>query len=84
MSAEAISDKIEGLKQGKTEVLESGHTIILGWNDKILPIVDQLCLANASEGGAPILILADRDKTDMEEDIRRHQVNLQGSKIICR
>jgi hypothetical protein len=62
-----INSKVEGLKQGKSNVIEQGHTLILGWNDRILALVSQLCQANESEGGLPIVILADRDKVEMDE-----------------
>ena len=83
-SAEAIGDKIEGLKRGRTEVLEAGHTLILGWSDKMLNMIDQLCLANQSAGGKAIVILAERDKQDMEYDIHKQIHNLRGSRILCR
>jgi hypothetical protein len=43
-TADAISDKIEDLKKGRSDVLESGHTLILGWSDKLLPILEQVFL----------------------------------------
>jgi len=84
--SDSISTRVEGLKEGKSKVVENGHTLILGWNTRILPLVDQICQANISEGGMPIVVLADRDKPEMDaywadalpvED--RH-----GSKIITR
>ena len=33
--ADTISDKIENMRQGHTDVLETGHTLILGWSDKV-------------------------------------------------
>ena len=65
-------------------MLESGHTLILGWSDKMLNMIDQLCLANESAGGKAIVILAERDKQDMEEDIHKHIYNLRGSRVLCR
>ena len=65
-------------------MLESGHTLILGWSDKMLNMIDQLCLANESAGGKAIVILAERDKQDMEEDIHKHTYNLRGSRVLCR
>ena len=60
------------------------HTLILGWSDKLLPIIDQLCNANSSAGGRPIVVMAEREKEDMEEDISKHQIQLRGSRVICR
>ena len=75
---------MEDLRKGKADVLESGHSLILGWSEKLLPIVDQLCNANASEGGRPIVILAELEKQVMEEAIIKHGPNLRGSTVICR
>ena len=32
---EAISDKVDEMKKGKSKVIEEGHTLILGWNSKV-------------------------------------------------
>ncbi len=64
--------------------LQVQHTLILGWSDKLLPIIDQLCNANSSAGGRPIVVMAEREKEDMEEDISKHQIQLRGSRVICR
>jgi len=48
MRAGTIGSKIEDWKKGRTEVLESGHTLILGWSDKMLSMIEQFCLANES------------------------------------
>ena len=82
--ADTIGDKMEGLRKGKADVLEADHTLLLGWSDKLLAIVDQICNANASEGGRPIVILAEKDKVQMEEAIDKHSPNLRGSRVICR
>ncbi|BDA49994.1 Ion channel DMI1 [Coccomyxa sp. Obi] len=82
--SDAIGDKIEDLKKGKSDVLEANHTLILGWSDKSLNMIDQLCLANESAGGKAIVILAERDKQDMEHEIHRHVRDLRGSRVLCR
>ncbi len=65
-------------------MLESNHTLILGWSDKTLNMIDQLCLANESACGKAIVILAERVKQDMEEDIHKHIRDLRGSRVLCR
>lgn len=72
------------MKKGRSRVLESNHTLILGWSDEMVPIIRQICLANESIGGAAIVILAERDKEDMETEIMRNEIQFKGSKIICR
>jgi len=81
---EIISDKVDEMKKGRSEVLEVDHTLILGWSDEMVPIIRQVCLANESIGGAPIVILAERDKEEMEAEIMKNDIEFHGSKIICR
>ena len=45
--------------EGAVPVLRS---LILGWSDKVIAIVNQLCNANESEGGLPIVILSEQEK----------------------
>ena len=81
-----IDERVEGLRQGKSKVLESNHTLILGWNDRVLGLLEQLCEANDSEGGLPIVVLANRDKIEMDEwlmDALDEEARM-GSKIVTR
>merc|ERR1711871_1600337 len=83
----AIDDRVAGLRQGKTKVIEQGHTLILGWNDRILSLVQQICEANISEGGLPIVILAPKDKEEMDDyfqDALSDSDYPYGSKIVTR
>ncbi|GMH39161.1 hypothetical protein BSKO_07059 [Bryopsis sp. KO-2023] len=82
--SEAISEKVDEMKKGVSEVLESDHTLILGWSDKLIPVVIQIILANESIGGAPIVIMAERDKEEMEAELARANLDMKGSRIICR
>jgi len=64
---DAIDSRMEALFEGRSRVLEENFTLILGWSDKVLPLVSQICLANDSDGGRPIVILADvLSKPDMD------------------
>eukprot|EP01018_Ginkgo_biloba_P015580 Gb_31318 [translate_table: standard] len=35
--SDAISEKVDSLRKGKSEVIENNHTLILGWSDKLAP-----------------------------------------------
>ena len=39
----------------QTKVLEDGFNLIIGWNGRILPLVQQLILANESNGGGCVI-----------------------------
>lgn len=80
----AFDTKIEELRKGKSRVLEHDHTLILGWNSKIHSIVHELAIANESRGRATIVVLADKDKVEMEDEIRVAAGNLRKTSVICR
>ena len=50
----------------------------------MMPILRQICLANESLGGSPIVILAEREKEEMDEEIARNEIEFKGSPVICR
>ncbi|MEP1125319.1 MAG: hypothetical protein ABJH68_15655 [Ilumatobacter sp.] len=82
--ANAVDQRIEGLRKGRSAVLESGHTLILGWSDRVATIVGELVLANESSKRAVIVVLADVDKVTMEETLRDQVADLLTTKIVCR
>src|SRR5690606_35524860 len=46
----AFDGKVEELRKGRSKVLESDHTLILGWNAKVFPIISEIVTANESRG----------------------------------
>jgi hypothetical protein len=83
---DAINSKLESLRRGKTKVLEDGFNLIIGWNGRILPLVQQLILANESNGGGVIVILSDMDKPEMD-DFWQSEIPIEermGTKIVTR
>jgi len=80
----AFDSKVEELRKGRSKVLEEDHTLILGWSAKVYPIISEICIANQSRGKATIVILADRDKVEMEDDIRAKIPNPGKTRIIVR
>ena len=65
-------------------VLESNHTIILGFGDRILEIIRELIEANESEDDAAIVILANDDKETMDNIIRDNISDFMTTRIITR
>src|SRR4051812_17874085 len=60
---------IERLRRGHSAVIETGHTVILGWGPKIFTLLRELGEANANQRHACVAILADRDKVEMDATI---------------
>ncbi|MCS5719930.1 hypothetical protein N1027_17505 [Herbiconiux sp. CPCC 205763] len=80
----AFDSKVDELRKGRSRVLESGHTLILGWSPKVFSIVSELAIANESRGRSAIVVLADRDKVEMEDAIRAEVGATGRTRVICR
>ena len=66
---QGFGEMIERLRRGHSAVLETGHTVILGWGPKIFTLLRELGEANANQRHACVVILADRDKVEMDATI---------------
>ncbi len=82
--ANGIDSKLADLRRGRSIVLEADHTVILGWSESMFTIISELTLANESRKDPVIVILADRDKVDMEEELKVKVPERRGTRIVCR
>ncbi|XP_059655351.1 ion channel CASTOR-like isoform X3 [Cornus florida] len=82
--SDAISEKFDSLRKGRSEVVEQNHTLILGWSDKLGSLLNQLAIANESLGGGTVVVMAERDKEEMELDISKMEFDFRGTSVICR
>jgi K+/H+ antiporter YhaU regulatory subunit KhtT len=79
-----IEARIDELRKGRSRVIESGHTVILGWSPQIFAIVSELVEANANQRRACIVILGDKDKVEMEDEIRTRVPDTKTTRVVCR
>jgi ion channel POLLUX/CASTOR len=93
-----LDQRLDKLRRGRTRVVETGHTLILGWSPHIYTILEELAWANRSRGlrrqsrpgelesqpSACVVILADEDRLEMEEEIRLRVPGKQGTRVVCR
>jgi voltage-gated potassium channel Kch len=79
-----IEGKLDQLRKGRSKVLENGHTIILNWSASIFDIVSELAIANQSRRRPRVVIMADRDKVEMEDEIAQKAGRLGRTRVICR
>ena len=78
-----IEGKLDDLRKGRSLVLEQGHTLILGWSDQVFTILRELKVANESEPKSCVVILADKDKVEMEDEVRAKVGNTGKMRIVC-
>ena len=79
-----LQNKLEELRKGRSFVVEENHTLILGWSSRIFLIISELVIANENQKHPRIVILADRDKVEMEEEIRAQVGDTKNTRVICR
>ncbi|HPB01432.1 MAG TPA: NAD-binding protein [Bacteroidales bacterium] len=79
-----FDQKLEELRKGRSKVLESGHTLILGWSPKIFTILGELTIANQNQHRPHIVILSEVEKSEMEDQIKSLVPQTFNAKIITR
>ena len=79
-----LEGKLADLRKGRSRVVESGHTVILGWSQEIFTVVSELVAANENLKRSAIVILSGRDKGEMDDDIRSRLPSTGRTSIVCR
>jgi len=79
-----IEGKMDELRKGRSRVIETGHTVILGWSSQIFTILSELIIANANQSRSCIVILGNKDKVEMEDEIRSLISDAGRTRIVCR
>ncbi len=82
--AAAIDRRVDDLRKGRSPVLETGHSLILGWSARLPVIVKELSVANESLTRPAIVILAPRDVSDMVAELRDRVGDTRNTRVVCR
>lgn len=82
---ESFAQYLDYIKNGRSQVLETGHTVIVGLGENTLAILSELCMAHEVTGGTTIVVLSHiLSKQDMEQKILDQEINMCGSRIVVR
>jgi voltage-gated potassium channel Kch len=79
-----LDAKLAELRKGRSPVIESNHTVLLGWSDQVFTIIPELVEANVNQRRSCIAILADRDKVGMDDEIRARIGSTRNTRVVCR
>lgn len=79
-----IEDKLQQLRKGRSRVIETDHTVILGWSLQVYTLLSELILANANRPDSCIVILSEEDKVVMEDTIAEWIDFKHRTRIVCR
>ncbi len=85
--ASGLDNRLTQLRKGRSRVIEKDHTIVLGWSDQLFTILSEL--AEAADGERRkekvcVVILAERDKVEMEDAIRARVDDRGHLRVVCR
>jgi hypothetical protein len=80
----ALTERLTALRRGRSTVLEQGHVVVLGWSEQVFTVVSELVAANANQRRTAVAVLADRDKTAMEEALSTKVGPVGRTRLICR
>jgi voltage-gated potassium channel Kch len=79
-----LEARLDDLRKGRSRLVESGHTVVLGWSEQVFTVVSELVLANESEPRSCVAILADEDKVSMEDQLRARVGRTGTTRVVCR
>lgn len=80
----SLENKVQSLRKGRSKIIEKGHTVILGWDEHIFTILSELAITNQNHKHACIAILGEKDKVEMEDEIRLKVASPGRTEIVCR
>ena len=79
----AIEEKIIEMRRGNSQVLENGHTVILGFYPGEYTLLRQLVLAAAGKD-ACVVVADDMEREEMEQNIGENVECPRNFRIVCR
>ncbi len=79
-----VEGKLEELRKGRSKVIESNHTVILGWSEQIFTILGELVTANANQSKPCVVIMAEKDKVEMEDEVASRLDSTGKTRVVCR
>lgn len=79
-----LEAKLEELRKGRSFVCEENHTLILGWSSRIFLVISELAAANENAPKPRVVVLSDKDKVEMEDEIREKVGDTGRTKVVCR
>ena len=79
-----IEGKMDELRKGRSRVIEKDHTVILGWSPQVFTVLPELITANENQANPCVVILGDKDKVEMEDEIRAVIGATGKTRVVCR
>lgn len=79
-----IGRAFEKLRKGKSPVIASNHTLILGWSNRVFPILKELAIANSNVRNATVVVFSNQTRDFMQDEIEARAEGLGKLKVVTR
>ena len=79
-----LEGRLAELRKGRSQVVREGHTVILGWSQQIVTVIEELAGAGAQLRPRDIVVLAERDKVLMQDELKARLRPGTHARVICR
>ncbi|MBO5076459.1 MAG: hypothetical protein J5584_02545 [Clostridia bacterium] len=79
----AIEEKITGLKNGNSSIIEEDHIVVLGYSEGEFTLIRQLVEASADDKRC-IVVAGDAERSEMEDAIRDNIDIPKNVRLVCR
>jgi voltage-gated potassium channel Kch len=79
-----LEARIGELRKGRAPVTFGGHAVLLGWSDQVVTMITELVAANHGNRRGHVVVLAARDKVEMQDELRARVGDTGRLRVICR
>lgn len=79
-----IDRRLTELGKGRSQVVETGHTLILGWSHRVPTIVSEIVEANLSESHACVVIMSPLDVATMKDTVAARVPRPKPTRLVYR
>jgi len=79
-----IESKMAELQRGKSAVFERDHVVMLGLNETAILILQELVISGENHHRQTIVILDEKNKDDIENEIRQQIPDPKTTRFVCR
>jgi len=77
-----LNSLLHTFRKGRGKIFEEEHTVILGWNERVIDIIRELIIANESEKRACIVVLAEREKEEIDDLLTKRLPDTKTTVVI--
>lgn len=82
--AAAVEDRIDGMRRGRSAVIESGHLVVLGASDQLPGLLEQVAIGSAPGQRTTVVVLADGDPAEIDRRLQGAITNRGALRLVLR